>query len=277
MGLADIVLICYGLGSAMGMLGLMARCRELRKPAAWAIAAGFAAHTLIIFHLFFFSDIEELNRGDFLEIMAWSLVFVYCVTWWRLRFSFLGLTAGPLALFFFFGASTLGNIKGGLPEAMTGAFFVLHLVVLFSNLALITLGFGSALYFLNLHRKLKARILPAESDFQTPALATVDRVNRLVVLWGFPLFTIGVATGFAWAHATWGSVFRSDPKEIISILIWLLYSLIFMQRFVLGWQGKKAALMLIVLFVITIFSMAGVNFFMDSHHNYFQVPVFEAL
>lgn len=277
MGLADVVLICYALGSAMGLLGLIPRCRELRKPAAWAIAAGFVAHTLIILHLFVVSDIDTLSRGDFLEIMAWGLVFVYCVTWWRLRFSILGLTAGPLALLLFFGASAMGNIKGGLPQAMTGAFFVLHLVVLFSNLALITLGLGSALYFLNLHRKLKARSLPTESDVRTPALATVDRINRLVVLWGFPLFTVGLATGFAWAHATWGGVFRGDPKEVVSILIWLLYSLIFMQRFVLGWQGKKAALMLIVLFAVTVLSMAGVNFFMDSHHNYFQVPVFEAL
>lgn len=274
MGLADIVLICYTFGSVMGLLGLFPSCRALRKPGAWAIAAGFAAHTLIVPSLFFAHGIKDLSRGDFLQIMAWSLVFVYCVTWWRLRFPILGLTAGPLALVLFFSASAMGNIEGGLPQAMTGAFFVLHLVVLFTNLALITLGLGSALYFLSLHRRLKAKTLMTESDARTPALATVDNINRLVVLWGFPLFTVGLATGFAWAHVSRGAVFTSDPKEIASVCIWLLYSLIFMQRFVLGWQGKKTAVMLIILFAVTVLSMVGVNFFMDSHHNFFQVPVF---
>lgn len=274
MGFADIVLICYALGSIGGILGLFPRFRSLRTPAAWAIAAGFAAHSLLILFLFTGNDIEELKRGQLIQIMAWSLVFVYCVTWWRLRFPFLGLTAGPLALVLFFFSSMAGTIEGGLPEAMTGAFFVLHLAVLFVNLALITLGLGSALYFLNLRRKLKAKKIPSEADANTPALSTVDRINRLVVLWGFPLFTIGLVTGFAWALATRGAMITSDPKEVASILLWLLYALVFMQRFVLGWQGKKAALMLIVLFAATLLSLLGVNFFMDSHHNFFQTPVF---
>lgn len=274
MGLADIVLICYALGSLGGILGLFPRWHSLRRPAAWAIAAGFAFHSLLILLLFTGNAIEDLKRGQLIQIMAWSLVFVYCVTWWRLRFPFLGLTAGPLALALFFFASAAGNIEGGLPEAMTGAFFVLHLAVLFVNLALITLGLGSALYFLNLRRNLKSKKFPSDTEANTPALSTVDRINRLVVLWGFPLFTIGLVTGFAWALVTRGAVVTSDPKEVASILLWLLYALVFMQRFVLGWQGKRAALMLIVLFAATLLSLVGVNFFMDSHHNFFQPSVF---
>ncbi len=274
MGFADIVLICYALGSVGGLLGLFPRWRLLRKPAAWLIVAGFAAHTLLIVPLFSVSDIGELKRGQLVRIMAWSLVFVYCVTWWRLRFPFLGLTAGPLALVLFFLSSAMGSVEGGLPEAMTGAFFVLHLVVLSINLALITLGLGSALYFLNLRKKLKSKkILPTEED-NTPALSTVERVNRLVVLWGFPLYTVGLMTGFAWALATRGAFVTSDPKEVASILLWLLYALVFMQRFVMGWQGKRAAVMLIVLFAATMCSLVGVNFFMHSHHNFFQAPMF---
>lgn len=274
MGFADITLICYALGSLGGILGLVPLWRALRKPAAWLIAAGFAAHTVLIVQSFLFRDIAEFSRGQLVQVMAWSLVLVYCVTWWRLRFSILGLTAGPLALALFFFSTVSGGIEGSLPTSMTGAFFVLHLVVLSLSFGLVTLGMGSSLYFLNLHRKLKSKKIPAAADANTPALATVDRINRLVVLWGFLFFTIGLTAGFAWAWMERGATVSADPKEVASILLWLLFALVFMQRFVLGWQGGKAARMLIILFVAILGSGIVVNFFLSSHHNFFQPLLF---
>ena len=274
MDFGDIVLICYALGSLGSLFSLFPRCSALRKPAAWSIVTGFVAHSLLIGMMLVRSDIQTISRGELLQILVWSLVFIYCVTWWRLRSPVIGLTAGPLALALFFFSSILSTVGGGLPKYMTGAFVVLHLVVLSVNFALITLGFGASLYFLTLRRKLKARKLLLASDEHTPSLAAVDRINKLVVLWGFPLFTLGLTTGFAWALVSRGTMVTSDPKEITSILLWLLYALVFMLRFVLGWQGKKAAIMLIVLFAAMLCSLAGVNFFMDSHHNFFQTPDF---
>lgn len=275
MGFADIILICYALGSLGGILGLFPRWQTLSKPAAWLIATGFAAHTVLIVQGFLSRDIGELSRGQLVQVMAWSLVFVYCVTWWRLRFSVLGLTAGPLALALFFFSTVSGSIvEGSLPAAMTGAFFVLHLVVLSLSFGLVTLGMGSSLYFLNLHRKLKSKKIPAETDAHSPALATVDRINRLVVLWGFLLFTMGLTAGFVWARMERGAAVSADPKEVASIMLWLLFALVFMQRFVLGWQGRKAALMLVVLFAAMVGSGIVVNFFLSSHHNFFQPLMF---
>lgn len=276
MGPADAAIICcYTLGSLGGILGLFPRWQSLRKPSAWAIAAGFMLHTASIAGVFLTGDVEDLTKGAILRLMAWSLVFVYCVTWWRLRFSFLGITAGPLALVLFLASGAARNVSGGLPPMMTGAFFFLHLSVLFLNLALVTLGLGSALYFLSLHRKLKAKTVFMDSNGgNTPALATVDRLNKYVVLAGFPLFTIGLVTGFAWAEFARGAVFTADPKEIASVLLWLLYAFVFMQRAVFGVQGKKAAAMLVVLFFAMLFSLVGVNVFMDSHHNLFRSGMF---
>lgn len=276
MGFAEIILGCYALGSFCGFLGLLPRFQELRKPAAWLFAGGFAAHTVLILSVFLSRDIAAFTRGHMLQIMAWSLVFVYCATWWRLRFPILGLTAGPLALALFVFASTADALQGGLPVTMTGAFFVFHLGVLSLSFALMALGMGSALYFLTLHRKLKAKKIPATSNCNTPSLARVDALNRRVLLWTFILFTLGLISGFGWALAERGTAVTSDPKEITSILLWLLYAFAFMQRFVLGRQGRKTAVMLIVLFVATVIALLSVNLFMDSHHNFFQPLMFGA-
>lgn len=274
MGFADWVFVLYALGSIGSILGLFPRWSVLRKPAAYCIGAGFAVHTLAVASMFFFSDISQFNRGELLQIMAWSLVFVYCVAWWRLRVAFLGIAAGPLALLIFFSAAAAGNVDANLPESMTGAFFVLHLGVLFLNFALISLGFGSALFFLSLHKKLKSKKALPDVKGGAPALTTVERINTFVVVAGFPLFTIGLLTGFAWAYLARGAVFTSDPKEVASVLLWLFYAFIFLQRAVFGWQGRKGALMLVALFAATLCSVLGVNFFMDSHHNFFQTPMF---
>ena len=268
------IIACYGLGSLGFFFGLSPRGLSVRKAATWCIGAGFALHTLLVLLFFFFFKLPEMSKGIFLQIMAWSLIFVYCVTWWRLRFPMLGVFAGPLAILLVFLSDWANCVDAGLPETLTTAFFIFHLTVHFFNLGLITLGFGSALYFLNLHRKLKNKSLAMTLDSNLPALATVDRINALVVLVGFPLFTVGLLTGFAGAHLVRGHMLSSDPKEIVSILIWLVYIFIFIQRAVFAWRGKKAALMLVFLFVSTLASLLGVNFFMDSHHNFFQARFF---
>lgn len=274
MDFSSLIMVLYGLGSIGGILALFPRWKALRAPAAWLIAAGFAVHTLSIIALFAALRVDELSKGAFLQIMAWSLVFVYCVAWWRLRVAFLGVTSGPLALGLFHASLAAANVQGGLPESMTGAFFILHLAVLFLNLALMTLGMGSALFFLHLHRQLKSKVILKDMNSDTPALATVERINRFVVLAGFPLFTVGLVTGFVGAVLARGDVVTADPKEVVSLLLWLLYAVVFLQRAVFNWQGRRAALMLIVLFLATLLSLLGVNIFLDSHHNFFQTRVF---
>ena len=274
MGFSSVVMASYALGSIGSIFGLFPWGKGIRRPAAWVIAAGFAAHTLLVASLFVSLDVEELSKGAFLQIMAWSLVLVYCVAWWRLRFAFLGLTSGPLALALFYISSAATDVQAGLPEFMPGTFLFLHLGVLFLNLALITFGLGSALFFLTLHRALKLKTILRNMGGDAPALATVDRINRLVVLAGYPLFTIGLLTGFFSAYIARGNVLTSDPKEVVSVLLWLLYTVIFLQRVAFRWHGRKAALMLIVLFLATVCSLIGVNFFMDSHHNFFRTSIF---
>ncbi len=274
MGFADtLIIICYALGSLGGVLGLLPGRRGLRAPAAWCTAGGFTAHTLTMFLLLATTPLDGLSRGALLQLMAWSVVMVYCVAWWRLRFSLLGLTAAPLALILYCAAARAENVQGAIPEVLTRAFFLLHLGVLSLYLALITLGFGSSVFFLNLHRKLKRKSGFSDADVDTPALSTVDRINHWVVVAGFPLYTVGLLAGFIWARTAWGRILSWDPKEVVSLLIWLFFALIFHQRVALDWQGRRMAVMLICLFAVTVASLLGVNLLMDSHHNLFQSAV----
>ena len=41
---------------------------------------------------------------------------------------------------------------------------------------------------------------------------------------GFPLLTLGIVTGAAWANYAWGTYWSWDPKETWSLIVWFVYA-----------------------------------------------------
>jgi ABC-type transport system involved in cytochrome c biogenesis permease subunit len=106
-----------------------------------------------------------------------------------------------------------------------------------------------------------------------PALNSFDRINARAVVWGFPLYTLALAAGFIWAPMSFGgeSSWRSgiwDPKELVSLLVWFLFAALFHLRLINGWRGRKASLLVILIFGVSVFSLIVVNFFMPTHHSF---------
>jgi ABC-type transport system involved in cytochrome c biogenesis permease subunit len=155
-----------------------------------------------------------------------------------------------------------------LPAPLSGYFYALHVGALFLSLAIIALALGAGLLFLHIHRKIKSkeRVTGFQKDF--PALSVLDRINALCVAAGFPLYTIGIGAGFVWSGSVWGKTFSGDPKEIISLLVWLGFAVLFRQRLLRGWQGRKPALFAIGLFTLCMFSLVVVNMFLPTHHAF---------
>lgn len=149
-------------------------------------------------------------------------------------------------------------------------FFGLHIGTLFLSFGLLAMAFGAGVIFLRLERKIKSKEPLNNFDKDMPALATFDRVNHVAVMAGFPLYTIGMASGFVWARLAWGRLLSADPKEIVSIFVWFVFAWLFHQRLAQGWRGRKAAKAVIWLFAISVFSLIGINVFMPTHHSFIQ-------
>jgi cytochrome c-type biogenesis protein CcsB len=84
---------------------------------------------------------------------------------------------------------------------------------------------------------------------------------------GFVFLAMGIMTGSVWAHYAWGSYWSWDPKEIWSLITWLIYAIMLHARYVHGWRGQRMALMAIAGFVSVLFTYLGVNF-LPSLHSY---------
>jgi cytochrome c-type biogenesis protein CcsB len=101
-----------------------------------------------------------------------------------------------------------------------------------------------------------------------PSARILDDMNYRSIMIGFPLLTLGIITGAAWANYAWGTYWSWDPKETWSLIVWFVYAAFLHARITRGWVGKRAAWLSIIGFAATIFCYLGVNLFLSGLHSY---------
>lgn len=263
------VLVLYFWGAVLHIAAVLGRRPSIQRAGQALIVAGLGLHTLDLFFALTQASAQALGQGKlYFSLLAWTLVGVYLVLSWRLRMHFLALTAIPLALILFTFGSTLKSVQVAWPQSLLGLWFGLHIMTLFLSICLLAMAASSGLVYLFLENKIKAKAKITGLSKDLPSLALFDRVNAWAVNIGFPLFTVGLLSGFIWAHFTWDRFFSWDPKELAAIVIWLLFAVLFHQRLVNGWRGRKPAKLAIWIFCLSLVSMVGINFFLETHHSF---------
>lgn len=104
-----------------------------------------------------------------------------------------------------------------------------------------------------------------ETDLSLPEVD--ERIYKLVVL-GFTFLTIVIITGAVWAEEVWGSWWTWDPKETWSLVTWLVYAAYLHTRHSYDWKGNKSAWMVVIGFVIVMFTLFGVSVLLPGLHSY---------
>jgi len=266
--LALAVLVVYALASVCGLAGLVGRVARLRHTACFAALGGFCLQTLAFLMGSHAALPGGLSLGAYLQLLAWFLLLCGILGWGKFKLEAPLLFAAPPAFLLAAVAYPCLHRQLVLPARLSGYFYTLHVGALFLSLALIALALGAGLLFLYMQRKIKAKepLTGFQRDF--PALSILDKINALCVAVGFPLYTVGIGSGFVWAGSVWGKSFSGDPKEIISLCVWLGFAVLFHQRALRGWQGRKPALFAIGLFTLCVFSVVVVNMFLPTHHAF---------
>ena len=268
--LADLgIALLYLLGALIFLVGVLARKSALKRCATWITACGFCLHSLSLGLKTAAQPQQAISQGHFyFSFLAWSLLLIYLFLWWRLRLQFMALIAAPLALILFTPSILVNTQPLTIPSKLSSLWFGLHIGALFLSLAFLAMGFGAGILYLYINRQIKEKKKLGPFRRDIPSLGTFDRLNHLTVSMGFPLFTLGLLSGFIWAGFTWGDVFSWDPQELVSIAIWLIFAYLFHQRMAIGWKGRKPAYLATWIFVLCLVSLVIVNFFVPSHHSF---------
>jgi ABC-type transport system involved in cytochrome c biogenesis permease subunit len=273
MGLADLILYAvmalYLIGSGGHICGIITR-KERPKILGGAISgAGFALHGLSLGLMLFQTPSLALTSGEFyLSLFSWSLLLVLFILWIKLKLSFLGLIATPLALVLLLSSQAVTAARVPLPSSLAGLFFGLHIGTLFASMGLMAMACAAGAAYLKLEKRIKSKEKLTGMWASLPSLDKLDAANRIAVTVGFPLHTVGLLSGFIWAGLTWQRFFSWDPKEMAAVFTWLLFAYLFHQRLAFGWRGRKTAWLAIWVFGLSLASMLGINFFVKTHHSF---------
>lgn len=268
--LTSTVIALYAGASLVGMLGIALRRPLLKKIGVVSTIAAFVAQTAALFGGIHAILPQGLSWGAYLHLMAWFCVACSLVGLWRFKASVPLLFSAPFALVFFCMALPYGYNSLVLPQHLSTPFYALHIGSLFLSLGCMTLACGAALLFLLQEKRLKSKSPVKGFLSDMPSLGLLDRINATAVTLGFPLYTLGIISGCLWAQPAFGASFSGDPKEIVSCVVWVLYAMLFHNRFVFGWKGRKPAQLIIAVFLLSLFSVVCVNMFMTTHHSIFR-------
>ena len=216
-----------------------------------------------------------------LNIWAWRLFRLSVVTIGLgigLMFYQISQTSNPGALatsrdYGEFGAFLAKNMQTNVTVAQQGSFAQNWLQQNGSRLAL---GYNSnpvefgALVTLFVSLLMTALIaLKREAVTATlPSLNALDALLYRTVGVVVPLLTLLLITGAVWANESWGRYWGWDPKEVGSLVTWMAFAGYLHLRLVAGWKGRRSAYVVLLGFVLVIFTWLGVSYLLPGLHSY---------
>jgi cytochrome c-type biogenesis protein CcsB len=161
-------------------------------------------------------------------------------------------------------ASALVPPSQTVPEGLRSTWLGVHIgLALLGDSAIAVAGVVSLVYLVQ-ERRLKQKKRPAKGKIGTglhnlPALEILDRVSVQLIKFGFPLMTLGLLSGALYGKQVWGKYWTWDPRNTVSLMVWILYAVMLQARLVSGWRGRKAAILTVVGVIAILIAFVGLG------------------
>ncbi|GAB4260954.1 MAG: c-type cytochrome biogenesis protein CcsB [Deferrisomatales bacterium] len=207
------------------------------------------------------------NMYESMVFFAWSIMVIYLVFEYLYGYRSIGAFVAPLGFLGIAVVSFSPNISSEiqpLVPALQSNWLTAHVVTCFFGYAAFAVSFAISIMYL-IRKRTEAG---GGGEGILPPSRVLDELAYKAVAVGFPLLTLGILTGAAWANYAWGTYWSWDPKETWSLITWFVYAAYLHARFTAGWRGNRLAWLSIIGFAAVLFTYWGVNFILSGLHSY---------
>src|SRR5688572_12364681 len=269
-----IPLLLYGCSAAVYLVHFARRDRAAARLATGLLGTAILAHTFLI-------GMQTVQAGHAPLVGTTAAVSAFV---WLLGISYLYvelttdersmgvLVTALLTLLFlipFFDPSVSPR-----PEVLRSPLFTLHVLTMLFAYASFALACVIGVTYVLLFKEIKAKHL-GYFYARLPSLQVLDGMNGRVVTIGWIFLTLGIAIGGLWVSQIQSSpdprvqeMSVHDPKILLVLVSWAVYSFALIARRAIGWTGRRAAWLSALAFVIVLLNFVPVGYFLTKSHNF---------
>jgi ABC-type uncharacterized transport system permease subunit len=232
------------LAAAVLFLGFLAGAKAASSTARFAPAllglgaAMHGAHIYVASELAHVCPVEGIHSA--MSVVSFFVCVAYLALRSRWRIDVVGAFVAPLALTSLLASRFVGGGDIAPGPGLKSAFLPLHVAVNMLGVALFSLACGAAITYLVQETQVKKKRL--EGVFQRlPPLDSLDRAEHKLLLWSFPLLTIGIVTGAVWTKKLEVAGGLDLLHAAFGYGAWMICAGVLLLRAGAGWRGRRAA------------------------------------
>jgi len=269
-----IPLLLYGCAAGAYVAHFNGRDRATGRLATALLGTAILAHTFLI-------GMQTVQAGHAPLVGTTAAVSAFV---WLLGISYLYielttderamgvLVTAFLALLYLIPA--LDPVVSPRPAVLQSPLFTLHVLSMLFAYASFALASVIGVTYVLLFKEIKAKHL-GYFYARLPSLQVLDAMNGRVITIGWIFLTAGIAIGGIWATQVQHSpdpraqnMSVMDPKILVALVCWGVYSFALVARRAIGWTGRRAAWLSALAFVIVLLNFVPVGYFLTKSHNF---------
>jgi ABC-type transport system involved in cytochrome c biogenesis permease subunit len=273
--LAWLPLVLYTAAAAAYIAHFGRRDPRIGRVASSLLAGGVLAHTFVI-------GMQTVEAGyaplvgttaavsAFVWLLGLAYLYVELTTDERAMGAFVTVLLAVLALL---PALHAADVEPR-PALLRSPLFTIHVLSMLFAYASFALAFVLGVTYVLLFKEIKAKHL-GFFYARLPSLQVLDVMNGRAIIVGWIFLTCGLLVGGIWATQIHASpdpraqaMSVADPKILVALLCWAMYSFALFARRAIGWSGRRAAWLSAIGFVIVLLNFVPVGYFLTRSHNF---------
>lgn len=139
---------------------------------------------------------------------------------------------------------------------------LIHLLSALISDVLLIFTAGASLLYLRQDYLLKYR----KRIVSLPSIQRIDGVGLGLLISAFSFMTVGIIAGSYLAYRDWGAYWYFDPRQVWSLLNWVLFAFVLMARFLVGWRGRLAVIITLSGVTLMLIGFLTLHYFSWSQH-----------